>query len=270
MRPSPAQEARSSMKLHAPSFSLANRLRAAGTHLLICLVIAALAATLVFAVWYPWPYRIISGGQDLFVLVVSVDLVLGPLLTFAIFDVAKKGWPHVRRDLVVIGVLQLAALIYGLYTVYQVRPVAMVLEVDRFRVVMAADVYEPELPEAPEAYRRLPLTGPWLLGTRPTRPGVERTDAIFKGLEGIDISQRPKFWQDYQLSKEAALIRARPVSLLQQHYPTRSAEIDAALAKANLREADARFLPLMARRDWVVLLDARGDVSGFLPLDGFF
>lgn len=40
-----------------------------------------LAATLVFAVWYPYPYREISGGRSLFEMVVAIDVVMGPLLT---------------------------------------------------------------------------------------------------------------------------------------------------------------------------------------------
>ena len=42
-----------------------NRFKAAGIHLGISLVIAALAATLVFVVWYPYPYGELSGGREL-------------------------------------------------------------------------------------------------------------------------------------------------------------------------------------------------------------
>src|SRR5262245_31520502 len=73
-----------------PSFDLASRLRAAGIHLGLSALVASLAAALVLGVWYPMPHREVSGGRDLFVLVVSVDLVLGPLITFAIFDRHKK------------------------------------------------------------------------------------------------------------------------------------------------------------------------------------
>ena len=55
------------------------RLRAATIHLSVTLVVAALAAWLVFGLWYPYPYREISGGRELFLLVVAVDVVLGPL-----------------------------------------------------------------------------------------------------------------------------------------------------------------------------------------------
>ena len=119
------------------------RFQAAGIHLCISLVIAALAATLVFALWYPYPYRDLSGGRELFTMLVSIDVILGPLLTLAVFNL-KKPRAELVRDLAIIGLVQLLALGYGLWTVYQARPVHMVFEMDRFRVTHAADI-DPEL-----------------------------------------------------------------------------------------------------------------------------
>ncbi len=160
-----------------------DRLTAAGIHLGLSLTIAALAAILVFLVWYPGAFRELAGGRGLFVLLTSVDVVLGPLLTLAVFD-RTKSRRHLRLDLAVIGVLQLAALVYGLHTVFIVRPVAMVFEVDRMRLVVADDVAVDELPKALPAYRSLPLTGPLLLGARAPRDGAERNDALFQGSGG--------------------------------------------------------------------------------------
>lgn len=249
--------------------SLLQRARAAGWHLLISAGVAALAAALVFGVWYPGPYRLFSGGQGLFFLLTGVDVTLGPLLTFVIFD-RKKGWPHLRRDLVVIGVLQMSALIYGLHTVYEARPIAMVFEVDRFRVITAVDVYLPELKDARPEYRRLPIDGPWLIGTRAPKKGAEATDALFKGVEGVDIGQRPIFWQPYAESAAQAVARARPIGVLLRHYPAREQAFRAELSKMNADIATAKFLPLVARGDWVTVIDASGKVLGYLQADAFF
>jgi len=248
---------------------LRRRARAAGLHLFISAAVAALAAALVFGLWYPDIYRLAAGGRDLFLLVTSVDVVLGPLLTFAVFDLAK-GWKHLRRDLAIIGVIQASALVYGMHTVYVVRPVAMVFEVDRFRVITAADVYEPELPKALPGYQTLPLTGPWLLGTRDPKAGDEHTNAIFMGLSGIDRANRPIFWQSYADSRSDVLARARPVSKLLAYYPLRAVEFREALAEMKADEATARFLPLAARGDWVIVLDAKGNLLGHIKADGFF
>lgn len=249
--------------------SLRQRARAAAWHLLISAGVAALAAALVFGVWYPGAYRLLSGGRGLFFLLTSVDVVLGPLLTFAVFDL-RKGWPHLRRDLAVIGVLQTAALVYGLHTVYEVRPVAMVFELDRFRVIAAADVYEPELANARPEYRSLPMAGPWLLGTRAPTTAEEKSDALFKGVAGVDIGQRPIFWQPYADSMKMAVARSRPIAVLLERYPSRAAEFRTSLSEMKADTATARFLPLMARGDWVTVLDAAGTVLGHLQADGFF
>jgi hypothetical protein len=255
--------------LALPRLDLHARARAAGWHLLVCLVVASLAAALVFGVWYPGDYRALSGGRELFLLVTSVDVVLGPLLTFAIFD-QRKGWPHLRRDLAVIGVIQLAGLAYGMHTVYVARPVAMVFEVDRFRVVAANGVYEVELPDALPAYRSLPLTGPWLLYARPAEAGQERNEALFKALEGIDTGVRPRFWRPYDDGRAEALKRARPVSVLLERHPEHKPAILGKLQEAGLDAQRARFVPVIARGDWVAFVDERGTPVAFIAVNGFF
>ena len=246
------------------------RAHAAGIHLLLSAAVAAAAAGLVFGAWFPGIYRLVAGGRDLFVLITSVDVVLGPLLTFAVFDL-KKDWPHLRRDLAVIGAIQLAALVYGLHAVYQSRPVGMVFETDRFRVITAGQVYLPELPKARTEFRQLPLTGPWLLGARAATAGNEHNDALFKALEGVDKAERPIFWQPYADSTADALARARPLATLLAKYPALASEVKDNLLSLKVDEAGAKFLPLIGRGgDWVVILDSAGQPVHYVQAEGFF
>lgn len=253
------------------SLNLHSRARAAAIHLLISVAVALLAAGLVFGLWYPGIYRELAGGRELFWLVVTVDVVLGPLLTFTVFNV-DKGWPHLRRDLAVIALLQVAALVYGLQAVHGARPVATVFEVDRFRVITAAQVNLPELPKARPEYQRLPLDGPWLLGSREPMGADETSDAIFTALRaGIDRAQRPQFWQPYADSVPEVLRKARPLAVLVNKHPELQAEVSAALKTVQTTEAAVKFLPVMARGgDWVVMLDAQANPIGYLRADGFF
>lgn len=253
------------------TFDLAGRLKAAGIHLCISAMVAALAAMLVFGLWYPWPYQVISGGQALFVLVLTVDLILGPALTFVVFNRAKTK-SHLARDLAVIAALQLGGLAYGLYSVFLARPVAIVFEVDRFRVVADRDVFQQELPDALPEFRSLSLTGPKIIGTRSSRKGDEQLRTIDLALQGVDIGMRPSYWQAYQESKDAALKRARPVSMLYKKYPEQAQKIKQEINKTGLAIEQLKFLPIMARdADWSVLLDAKtGKLVGFVQCDGFF
>ena len=258
------------MKLSAKSFSLGSRLRAASIHLLLSLLAALLAAVLVFGLWFPGIYRSVAGGRELFFLVTAVDVVLGPLLTFAVFNTLKSR-SELTRDLSVIGLLQLAALVYGLHTVYLARPVAMVFEVDRLRVVTAAQVYLPDLPLAAPAFRELPLTGPWLLSTRTPTAGAEHNAALMMSLEGADRAERPLFWQPYAAGQADLLRIARPVSALLAKYPTKATQITERLAQLGLPLTSAKFLPLTGRGgDWVAVVDANAKPIHYVPVDGFF
>ncbi len=250
-------------------FDLRRRVRASAVHLLVSLALAVLVAALVFGLWYPGPYRLLSGGRELFFIVLAVDVILGPLLTLVVFNPAKSR-RDLWRDLTIIALLQIGALGYGLYTVMLARPIAMVFEVDRFRVLSGGQIRLEELAQARPEYRSLPLTGPWLLATRKPLNGDEANDALFTAIGGVDVGQRPKFWQPYADSSAEVLARSRPVEVLLAHYSQKSAALQDKLRELAVDPATTRFLPVMARGEWVVLLDRAGGIQGFLPVDGFF
>ena len=258
--------------LTTPSFWKA-RLNAAGIHLGISLVLAAMAALLVFLVWYPYPYSKISGGYSLFLLVVAVDVIMGPLLTLTIFNLAKPR-KELRRDLAVIAALQLLALAYGMWTVAMARPVHLVYEIDRFRVVHAIDVEQHLLRLAPPELQQLPLTGPTLLSVREFTSSKESLDATMAALQGFSIGARPDLWQNYLLAKPQILTTAKPISDLRVRFASRVEDIDNALkaAGASARPAASMgYIPMMGRSNvWTVLLDTNtAEVIAFVPLDSF-
>lgn len=246
------------------------RLQAAGIHLCISLVIAALAAALVFALWYPYPYRDLSGGRELFFMLVSIDVILGPLLTLAVFNL-KKPRAELVRDLAIIGLLQLSALTYGLWTVYEARPVHMVFEIDRFRVTHAADIDPALLAKAPPALQVLPITGPTMLAVRPLL-GTEKFSVSVAALNGAQMAFRPDLWQPYDAdAKQRALQAAKPAADLLKKYPAQQSALNQIAADAGLPLSDLRFLPAQARDTvWSAILSAKtGDIIGYLPVDGF-
>ena len=187
----------------------ADRIRASGIHLGLSLLIAALAGGLVFGLWYPYPFREISGGRELFLILVAVDVVLGPLITLAIFNRAKP-WSELRRDLAIVVMLQLGALGYGMWTVFAARPVHLVFEIYRFNVAHAIDVQPELLSKTPADIEALPVTGPTLLSLRPFRSEQEKTDATLAALQGIPLAARPDLWQSYEKGIPDVLKEAKP------------------------------------------------------------
>ena len=105
---------------------LITKLKATGIHLCLSLFVFAYLAYRIYYDWYPQPYFEIDGGWQGIRLVAAVDLVLGPLVTFLVFDLTKKR-REIIFDLATIAVIQFGALSYGIYATYTQRPVAVVL-----------------------------------------------------------------------------------------------------------------------------------------------
>jgi hypothetical protein len=252
-------------------FDWRSRARPALIHLAASLAVAIAVAAVVFALWYPGVYRTLSGGTELFLLVVGVDWALGPLITFVIFD-RSKPVKELRRDVAVVVALQLAALGYGLHMVSVSRPVVLALEEDRFRVVAASGVYEKELPAALPEFRSLSLTGPRLVRSATPSDPDKKFESIGLGMSGYDIGARPSLWQPWDDKARAeALAHAKPLSALAARYPDRRAELDAAVSATGRAAQALVYIPMITfRDDWVALLDAaKGDVVGFAPFDAF-
>ena len=247
-----------------------DRLRASGIHLGISLAIAAAAAALVFGVWYPYPYSELSGGRELFLLVVTVDVILGPLITLAVFN-RTKPWSELRRDLACVGLIQLAALAYGLWTVAVARPVHLVFEIDRFRVVHAIEVPPELIEQAVADVSLLPWSGPTLLSVRPFKDDKERMDMTMAALQGAHLGARPDLWQPYAAGIPDVLRVAKPVSALKARFPQQAAEIDALLQKASKSPQTALYVPMVGRKSfWTVFVDpTTADVLATMPLDSF-
>jgi len=258
--------------LETPSKAFRSRRAiAAGAHLLLSLIVAAFAATLVFLVWYPAPFAAIAGGLGLFGLLVSVDVVLGPALTAIVAHPDKPG-KVLGRDIAVIVTLQLAAFAYGLHAIAVARPVYLSFEVDRMRVVTAADIDPAGLAEARTGFRELPWSGPKVVAAaKPTRPD-DVLRSIDLALAGVEISMEPRNWRDYASYSGAVWIAAHPLSELLLKYPKAVADVERIASRVGQPSESLRFLPLVSRQSsWVVVLAAPdAQIVGYLPFDGFF
>jgi hypothetical protein len=247
----------------------AARSRAAIIHLALSALVACAAALLVFGLWYPYPYSHVSGGLQLFGLMMAIDVVVGPLLTMLVYNLNKPR-TELRRDIAIIVALQLAALAYGLFSVWQARPVQLVLEYDRFRVVHAADIPETLWNDRPEGTARLPWNGPGLQGLRPVLP-EERERVLMDELNGVTPAARPEFWMDYTSAWPASLRYVRPVSALQARHPELAEPLQTWASQNQRGLENLGYLALEGRRKvfWSVVVDVRdGAIVGYLPVDG--
>jgi hypothetical protein len=250
---------------------LPRRARAATIHLAFSAAVAAVAAVVVFGFWYPPPFAAIAGGASIFLILVSVDVILGPTLT-AIVAGPAKPLKELRVDLAIIVAVQLAAFAYGVYAVALGRPVWLAFEVNSFRVVTAADIEAKSLVEGLPEFRELSWRGPKVIAAVRPSDADGQLRSIDLGLAGIDLSMEPRNWRPFPTVAETAWGRARPLAQLVAKYPQRAAEVEA-IAKAAGQPVEAlRFLPVQAHRaEWIVVVAPPGaQIVGYLHVDGFF
>lgn len=243
--------------------------RVAAVHFFVSCVTALVVSALIFVV-FPAPYDSLAGGRDLILLVIAVDVVCGPLLTLVLFD-PRKPRTELWRDLSLVVVLQIAAMSYGLWTAWESRPLYLVHEIDRFKVVTMVDIDAAAQKALPKALQPDVWTGPMTVSIRPPKSEQERNDVLFEAVQGgRDYAQRPDFYIPYDgAAGLKALKRARPLSLFLEKYPpqqnaARSLAIDKGLDMGGLR-----YLPVVGRQDWIAVLDPQGQIVGFLSGDGF-
>lgn len=247
-------------------------LKASAAHLLVTILVATLAAILVFYVWYPWPFYEIVSGRELFWLVIGVDVVCGPLLTLVLWNPTKSA-RELALDMSLVGLIQVAALAYGMSTVTDTRPVRLVFEVDRIRLVSAAEVNHAQLEQAVKGLQNLPWLGPVLVGIREPKSNQEMLESIDLSLEGVEPSLRPDWWQPYDLSVPQVLKAGRSIAVLRANRPADADRIDAAVRATKTPESELLWLPLTAGRsfDWVVILHKESALPvSYARVDGFF
>lgn len=242
-----------------------SRWKAASIHLSLSLLIGLIAATVIFGVWYPPPFSQAAGGEKLILVMLGVDLMLGPLLTLLVYKHGKHG---MRFDLAVIAVLQLSALAYGVSVVAGSRPAFVVGAIDRFVIVSADALDDRDLADArqPE-YRYRSWSGPFIVNALRPEKTSERNDLLFSGIDGKDIEKFPKYYADYATHAAPLLERAHPLDALRDR-PGAPPLIDHWLAR-NRQATDVAWLPLVGRGgDFTLLLDRKdGRILDVLPIE---
>ena len=245
-------------------------IQAASIHFLCSLGVALLAGAFVFGLWYPFPYRELSGGRELFLLVVAVDVICGPLLTLVLFSPAKAR-AELWRDLGLVTLIQLAALGYGLHTVWQARPLFLVQEIDRFKVIAGPMLDGSAVDALPVALQSHWWSGPLTVAIRAPKDAQERQKVMLESVQGgRDYAERPEFYLPYEgAAALKSLTHAKPLAMFLQKQPDQQDAARKLALEKGTDPAQWLYLPVIARQDWVAVLDKQGQIQGFLRGDGF-
>lgn len=245
------------------SRSLSFRLRYFLWHISASVALALALLFVVFGVWYPEPLATAVGVTHIFLILLAVDVTLGPLLTLL---VAKEFKKSLKFDLSIIIVMQIAALIYGVGVVAQGRPVWLVFNGDRFDLVQAYELADnPYVEKARESYKHLSWFGPKWVAAKQPEDMEARNNLTFEAVfAGVDVPQRPDLYMPYEDDKATLMSKVQPLVNLGRYN-------SAADVEKTLREwpqADG-FLPMMCRvKAMTVLINSHsGEVVAIVNLN---
>jgi len=240
-----------------------NRYQAFGAHLLGSLVVALLTSALVFLVWYEWPLATVTGVTEIFLILLAVDVVIGPFLTLVVFNPAKK---ELKRDLLIILLFQIAALLMGVHTVYIARPVYLVFNVDRFDLVYANDLTDEKIKNVTDPrFQSVPFLRPKVIAAKSPDDKNARNKILLNAVQGgDDIPQLPQYYVTYDDMKVRVLERIRSLDELKLFNSGKEDQIAAIGSKYSSIKEGVGYLPLrgkvgdltvIVRRDSAEVLD---------------
>lgn len=232
---------------------LSFRLKSFFTHLSVSAFVGVVSLALVFLLWYPAPLNKASGVNYVVLVLLGVDLVLGPVLTLIL---AKKGKKGLLFDLVVVVIIQVSAYFYGMSEIANARPVWIAFDTFRMELVQANSLDLLKSDKASEGFNYKGWSGPKWVAVRAARGDKEKSDRLFYELElGFAPSMRPELYEPLDNAWQNMKLKSNPLSDLSLYN-------DAITVQKILEAypvADA-YLPLLSPEvDMAVLLDVNNN-----------
>lgn len=228
---------------------MSKRLKFFLSHLALSFLIALLVVGVVFLIWYPSPLATAVGVTHIFLMLLVIDVILGPLLGLLVY---KEGKKTLKFDLSVIILIQIVALCYGVFSIEQGRPAWIAYNVDRFELVRKNELVDTKIQHAQPQFQKPSWFKPQYVAAEFAKDTQQRNDEMFAEVfSGISIAQRPERYVELTQAKHQIQQRALPLVELQQYNS--KADVEKTLAK--YPKADA-WLPLKANAvDMVVLVN---------------
>lgn len=230
-------------------------------HLSISCLIALVVIGVVFFIWYPSPLATAVGVTHIFLMMLTIDVIVGPLLGLLVY---KEGKKTLKFDLGVIIVLQISALGYGLYSIEQGRPAWLVFYADRFELIRKNDLLLENIDQAKQQFQQVSWAKPKFVAIETITNTQQHQDDIFtEVMGGVSLAQKPERYMDFSKATTQLKQRAKSLDMLKQYNDVK--QVDRILS--TYPQATG-FVPLKANAvDMVVLINKeKGEVVKIVDL----
>ncbi len=234
-------------------FHTLNRFHASGIHLVISALVVGVSALFVFMFWYPGLLSYVSGVSDIFLILLLVDVILGPLITLIVFNVEKK---ELKRDLFIVGCIQVMALLYGLHTLFDARPVFVVFNNGRFDVVYANELSQEKLNKAVyDEFKSLPYFGPKFIAAQLPSDQKKANEVMLSAVAGgDDVQQMPEFYLPYSAAAQSIPRAAKPLTDTKVFNKNKLGDVDTLIKQFSSKGDKIGYVPLVGKSKNVVVV----------------
>lgn len=239
-----------------------SRLQAFAIHLLLSAAIITAYMLIVLFIWYPMPFFILDAGWKVNIILITVDVIVGPLLTLIIF---KPGKPGLAFDIMVIVILQIAALGWGVYNTYQGKPIYVTFAVDRFVLV---HVNEIDNSKVPDNVRNITWGSPTFAYAEVDAENVsEALELFFK--TGMDVEHMATQYRPYEAHLEEVFSKGLDIDKQIEKSEENKKLYQAFIEKHGGVYEDYTFFPIKGRLGFAVfaLSNETGEVTDYILTD---
>jgi hypothetical protein len=226
------------------------RLKAFGLHLLASATALTLILGALYLGWYRWPGWYLADVKTVVFVMIGVDVVLGPTLTFIIAN-NNKPRRELKRDIGIIVAVQLCALIYGTTQLWNGRPLYYAYSEGVLQLVQAYDIDDAEAVRgrrenaqfAPHWYS-LPR---WIWAPLPQ--DKEESQKIVVGVlsGGDDVVAMPRYFKNWEQGLPELRGQLKKVDNVAYFAPSEKKRLKGLIQAAGLSIDQLNAMPLTGR-----------------------
>ena len=226
------------------------RLKAFSLHLLSSATVLTLILGSLYFGWYRWPGWHLTDVTTVVLVMVCVDVVLGPTLTFIIAN-QKKSRRELTRDIGIIVVVQLCALIYGSVSLWNGRPLYYAFSESVLQLVQAYDI---DAKDAEIGRRQNPGLAPhwyslprWIWAPLPQNPQESRKIVVSAITGGDDVISMPKYFKPWEDGLPSLRGKLKKVDDVAYFAKSEKKKLKERMKAAGLPDDQLNTMPLTGR-----------------------
>ena len=226
------------------------RLKAFSLHLLSSATVLTLILGSLYFGWYRWPGWHLTDVTTVVLVMVCVDVVLGPTLTFIIAN-QKKSRRELARDIGIIVVVQLCALIYGSVSLWNGRPLYYAFSESVLQLVQAYDI---DAKDAEIGRRQNPGLAPhwyslprWIWAPLPQNPEESRKIIVSAITGGDDVISMPKYFKPWEDGLPSLRGKLKKVDDVAYFAKSEKKKLKERMKAAGLPDDQLNTMPLTGR-----------------------